>query len=89
MTRVDYGLVKRIEAESPPIGAGTILSTQISNAKTAANPDVDALVHALQLLCADILAAPCDNKVLLDAVHENYLESACNLLHYLACRHIR
>ncbi len=62
------------------------MSTQIVDANTAANPDVDTLVDALQVLRTDILDAPGESKELLDAVHENYRASARNLVHYLALR---
>jgi len=62
------------------------VTVRIANSDIEPHARIDAIVGALLSLRTDLVAAPGDAKPLLDAVHENYRESARNLLHYLALR---
>ena len=62
------------------------MTDQIGTANHLDRADVDAIAQALMAIRADMVAAPALSKRWLDAVHENYRDSARNLLQYLALR---
>jgi len=62
------------------------MTDQIGTANHLDRADVDVIAQALMAIRADMVAAPALSKRWLDAVHENYRDSARNLLQYLALR---
>ena len=62
------------------------MTARPDNSTLDGRADVGAIAQALQSIRADMTAAPAGSKALLDAVHENYRDSARNLIHYLALR---
>jgi pyruvate kinase len=62
------------------------MTARPDNSTLDCRADIGAIAQALQSIRTDMIAAPAGSKALLDAVHENYRDSACNLMHYLALR---
>ena len=62
------------------------MTARPDNSTLDGRADVGAIAQALQSIRTDMTAAPAGSKALLDAVHENYRDSARNLIHYLALR---